>query len=84
MSEPAIKRRLRRAKTKATEHLESMGYSIITADIVAIRQNEVRFIDVAVDRFPPDCAKVKMPSCCSREIFCQKESKFEIKEIPVK
>jgi len=90
MSEEAIKKRLTRAKQKAIEHFEAIGYRIVKSDnatfcFIAGRRREARFIRVVVDKITPaDLETVRdfeVPDGCTREIFCQKDERFEIQEV---
>jgi len=90
MSDSAIKKRQARAKRKAIEHFRDLGYKIIESDnsafcFIATRRAEVRFVRVAVDRITERDVKLtqgyELPGGCSCEIFCQKDARFEIREI---
>lgn len=92
MTEEAVKRRLARAKEKATIDLREIGYKIVPSDntsfcILATRRNEVRFIRIVVDEIKDSdislTKKYDLPSGCVKEIWCKKEHKrkFDIEEI---
>lgn len=90
MSDSAAKRRQARAKQKAIEHFRDLGYKIVKADnaafsFVAVRRREARFVRVVLDRITEHDIKLaqgyESPDACVREIFCQKETRFEIREV---
>jgi hypothetical protein len=89
MTDSAIKKRQARAKIKAIEHY-SKTYRIIVSDdrpftFIATRLTDIRFVRVVVDCITPDDIKsvqgYESPTACAREIFCQKETGFEIREV---
>ena len=90
MPDEPIKKRRYRAKQKAMEHFTEAGYAVIESDnrtfcFIATRRREIRLIRVVVDEITPSDIKaassVAVPPECSREIFCQKGTRFMIKEI---
>ncbi|MBE3109344.1 MAG: hypothetical protein IMZ46_02350 [Acidobacteria bacterium] len=90
MSDPAIKKRLARAKTSAQGHYFNLKYTIIKTDdpvfcFIAMRRSEIRFVRVVIDRITDHDVKLvqgyEPPVVCTQEIFCQKETKFEIREV---
>lgn len=90
MSDPAVKKRLARAKTSAQGHYFNLKYTIIKADdpvfcFIALRRAEIRFVRVVLDHITDRDVKLvqgyEPPVICTREIFCQKETKFEIREV---
>lgn len=90
MTDSAIKKRQGRAKQKAIQHFRDLGYKIVTSDnsafcFIATRRTEARFIRVVVDRITEHDIKLaqeyELPTACAREIFCQKETQFEIREV---
>ena len=92
MTEEAVKKRLARAKEKATADLKEIGYKIVPSDntsfcVLATRRNEVRFIRIVVDEIKDSDIQLtkeyELPPGCVKEIWCKKENKrrFEIEEI---
>ena len=90
MSDDPIKRRMARAKRKAIERFRDVGYDITLLNdpvysFIASRRRESRYVRVVVDRIAPDDIKLvqgrELPDGCAREIFCQKETRFEIREV---
>jgi hypothetical protein len=90
MSETTIKKRLARAKRQAIRHFEASGYRIVESDnktfcFIASRRREARFIRVVVDKITDADLEMargfEVPDTCAREIFCQKNDRFEIREI---
>ncbi len=77
--EATIKRRTRKAKDRAIEILEDADYDIIVSDnrkvcLTAVRDAEVRFIRVVVDRVTPQDLRLmedlQSPRVCKKEIWC--------------
>jgi len=90
MPQEPIKKRICRAKAKATRLLQSTGYRVIKSDnetfcVIATRRREVRFIRVVVDDISAKdreaVRKVDLPGDCAREIYCLKGCAFIIEEI---
>ena len=92
MAEEIVKRRLLRAKKKAIDDLEKIGYKIVPSDnstfcILGVRRLEIRMIRVVVDDITKhDISLVQAfapPGVCSKEIWCKIEGQrdFIIKEI---
>ena len=90
MSDEAIKKRRARAKARAIAHYRGMNYSIVMSDdrpfaFIAVRLTDIRFVCVVVDRITSDDLKSvqgrESPAGCVPEIFCQKETRFEIREV---
>ena len=92
MGEETIKRRMRRAKERASEILENTGYKIIPSDnsvfcILGVRQKEIRMIRVVVDKITDqDIKEISAfcpPGICTKEIWCKMPHKigFVMKEI---
>lgn len=90
MTDSAIKKRQTRAKRRAIEHFRDLGYKIIESDnsafcFIATCRAEVRFVRVVIDRITEHDIKLtqgyELPGGCSCEIFCQKETRFEIQEV---
>lgn len=92
MSEEPIKRRLLRAKKKAMDDLQKIGYKIIPSDnstfcILGVRKLEIRMVRVVIDEITKDdiaiIEKFAPPGMCSKEIWCKLEGErnFIIKEI---
>jgi hypothetical protein len=90
VSEPAVKKKQARAKRKAIERFRDVGYDITLLNdsvysFIASRRRESRYVRVVVDRITPDDIKLvqgrELPDGCAREIFCQKETRFEIREV---
>ena len=93
MSDPAIKRRLARAKIRAGEMLQGMGYGVIQSDnstfcILGVRNREIRMVRVVIDEVTDvDKRRVRefpqKPDNCSCEIWCKRLSRigFEMTEI---
>ena len=92
MSELAVKKRLARAKVKAVVYFRKINYAIIDSDnktfcFIASRRREMRLVRVVVDRITDEdvhaARSVDVPDGCTREIFCQKRSGHEIREIEI-
>jgi hypothetical protein len=92
MPDESIKRRLVRAKKKAINDLERIGYKIVPSDnstfcILGVRKFEIRMIRVVVDEITSrDIALVEEfapPGVCTKEIWCkiEKQRDFVIQEI---
>jgi len=92
MSEETVKRRLLRAKRRATDKLIKVGYKIIQSDnnffcIIATREREIRMIRVVIDKITEQDIEIikdwQHPGTCSKEIWCKNlgSQNFEIKEI---
>lgn len=90
MSDDPIKKRMARAKEKARAHYHDLRYKVFKIDdpvyhFIAIRQTENRLVRVVIDGITPrDVHLVTIddsPLSCSREVFCQKATKFEIREV---
>jgi hypothetical protein len=92
MAEESIKKRLRKAKTKAAAVLEDSKFKIIPSDnsifcILAVRKKEIRLIRVVVDEISnTDVDLVRNfdhPEICTKEIWCRKYKcrKFEVREV---
>ncbi len=90
MTDAAAKKKQGRAKRKAAERYRDLGYDVSLLNdpafsFIASRRREVRWVRVVVDRIMPDDVKLvqgrELPDACAREIFCQKETRFEIREV---
>jgi len=90
MPDDPRKKQRYRAKQKAIVYYRGMTYKIIMSDdgpfaFIAIRLTDIRFVRVVVDRITPDDIKsvqgYESPTACAREIFCQKETRCEIREV---
>ena len=92
MGEETVKRRIRRAKERASGVLIKTGYKIVPSDnsefcILAIRKKEIRMIRVVIDKITDhDINLIKTfepPGICTKEIWCKTANSpdFDIKEI---
>ena len=92
MGDPAIKKRLARAKEAAIDNLLKNGHKIIPSDnsifcILGVRKKEIRMIRVVVDKIKDEDIKIvqafEPPGICTKEIWCRKggQKDFEITEI---
>ncbi len=88
-NEVKIKKKMVRAKVAATNLLVRSGYQVVPSTndnfcIVGIRQNEMRMIRVALDRITEQDVGLinafRVPSNCTKEIWCKHGQQFEIKE----
>jgi len=90
MSDPAVKQKLRRATLKAKGYFTDLSYGIIESDsavfsFIATRRREARYVRVVLNHITDHDIKLvqsyELPDACVREIFCQKETRFEIREV---
>ena len=93
MGDLSSKRRLARAKTRAAEMLNNMGYGVVHSDnstfcVLGIRNREIRMVRVVIDEITAeDESRVaefpQKPPNCTREIWCKRHNVagFEMVEI---
>jgi hypothetical protein len=92
MPEEAIKKRLRKAKTRASSLLQASNHTIIslgspTFDFLALRKREIRLIAVLIDEPTKERRQImrefSCPEYCTKEIWIKQfdSNEFTIQEI---